>query len=52
MIYKMPKNAGYSNSSTDWHKLSLIFTEENYGIKLLYDKIYSVHADCALVILQ
>ena len=31
--YNIPKNDRYSNSSTDWTLVSLIFTEENYGKK-------------------
>ena len=34
-----------SDSSTDWTKLNLNFTVENYGIKLLYDEIDTAHAD-------
>ena len=30
--YNIPKNDRYSDSSTQWTKLSLNFTEENYGI--------------------
>ena len=43
--YNIPKNDQYSNSSTQWTKLSLNFTEENYGIKLIYDQIDTPHAD-------
>ena len=43
--YNIPKNDRYSNSSTQWTKLSLNFTVENYGIKLIYDEIYTPHAD-------
>ena len=32
--YTIPKNDQYSDTSTDWTKLSLNFTAENYGIKL------------------
>ena len=37
--YNISKIDRYSNSSTDWTKLGLNFTEENYGIKLIYDEI-------------
>ena len=43
--YNLPKNDRYSDSSTQWTKLSLNFTEENYGIKLIYDQIDTPHAD-------
>ena len=41
----MPKNGGYSISSTDWTKLSLKSTEENNGNKLKYDEIDNAPAD-------
>ena len=43
--YTIGKNEGYSNNSTDWTLLNLDFTVENYGIKLIYDKIDTAHAD-------
>ena len=43
--YKIPKNDRYSDSSSAWTKLSLGFTEEKYGIKLIYDEISTPHAD-------
>ena len=43
--YTINKNEGYSNNSTDWTLLNLDFTVENYGIKLIYDKIDTAHAD-------
>ena len=43
--YNIPKNDQYSDSSTDWSKLSLNFTVENYGIRLIYDEIDTAHAD-------
>ena len=43
--YNKPKNDRYSNNSTQWTKLSLIFSVENYGIKILYDEIDSAHGD-------
>ena len=39
------ENTQYSNSSTEWILLSLDFTEENYGIRLIYDRIQTAHAD-------
>ena len=43
--YTIPKNDRYSNSSTQWTLVNLNFTEENYGIKLIYDQIDTPHAD-------
>ena len=43
--YNIPKNDRYSDSSTQWTKLCLNFTQENYGIKLLYNEIDTPHAD-------
>ena len=42
--YNIPKNDRYSGS-TQWTKLSLNFTVEIYGIKLIYDEIDTAHAD-------
>ena len=43
--YNIPKKDRYSDSSTQWTKLSLNFTVENYGIRLVYDQIDTPHAD-------
>ena len=43
--YNIPKNDRYSDSSTQWTKLSLNVTEENYGNKLIFDEIDSAHSD-------
>ena len=43
--YNIPKNDRYSDSSTQWTKLGLNFTEENYGNKLIFDEIDSAHSD-------
>ena len=43
--YTIEKNTQYSDTSTEWKLLSLDFTEENYGIRLIYDRINSAHAD-------
>ena len=43
--YNIPKNDRYSDTSTEWTLVSLIFTVENYGIKLIYDQIDTAHAD-------
>ena len=43
--YNIPKNDRYSDTSFQWTKLSLNFTEENYGIKIISDEIDTAHAD-------
>ena len=43
--YTIAKNEGYSTSSTEWTLLNLDFTKKNFGIKLIYDKIDTSHAD-------
>ena len=43
--YNIPTTDRYSDSSTDWTKLALNFTEDIYGIKLIYDEIDTPHAD-------
>ena len=44
-VYTIDKNTQYSDNSTDWTLLNLDFTQENYGIKLIYDEIDGAHAD-------
>ena len=43
--YTIEKNSQFSDSSSEWRLLSLDFTEENYGIRLIYDRIDTAHAD-------
>ena len=43
--YSIAKNDDHSDNSTDWTLLSLDFTVENYGIKLIYDQLDTPHAD-------
>ena len=43
--YNIPKHDRYSDSSTDWTLVNLNFTEEVFGIKLLFDEIDSAHSD-------
>ena len=38
--YNIPKN-DYYTSQSEWKIVNLNFTEENYGIKLVYDEITS-----------
>ena len=46
--YNIAKNDRYSDSSTDWTLVSLNFTVQNYGIRLVYDQIDTPHADMCL----
>ena len=41
----IPKNDRYSDTSTEWTRVNLNFTQENYGNKLIYDQIDTPHAD-------
>ena len=43
--YNITKIDRYSDTSTEWTLVSLNFTVENYGIKLIYDQIDTPHAD-------
>ena len=43
--YTIEKNTQYSVSSTEWTLLTLDFANENYGIRLVYDRIDTAHAD-------
>ena len=43
--YTIAENSQYSDSSTDWSLINLDITVENYGIRLVYDRIQSAHAD-------
>ena len=43
--YNLPKNDRYGNSPTDWTSVSLNFTVEIYGIKVIYDWIDSALVD-------
>ena len=47
--YTKPKNNQNSDTSTDWTLLNLDFTEENYGIRLVYDQIDTPHADMCFI---
>ena len=43
--YIIQENTQYSNTSTEWTLLSMDFTKENYGIRLVYDRIKTAHCD-------
>ena len=44
-VYTFAKHTQYSDSSTEWTLLTLDFTQENYGIKIIYDQLDTAHAD-------
>ena len=44
-IYNMNKNSQYSNGSTVWHLFHVDITQENYGVKFIYDQIPRPHAN-------
>ena len=43
--YNTTRNDRYSDTSTDWTLVSLNFTVENYGNRIIYDQIDTAHAD-------
>ena len=43
--YTIAKNSQYSTTSNEWKLISLDFTIEIYGVKLIYDQIATPHAD-------
>ena len=43
--FNIPKNSQFSTLSSDWIILNLNITDENYGVKFIYDQIDSAHAD-------
>ena len=43
--YTIAKHTQFSDNSTDWTLLNLDFTQQNCGIKLIYDQIDTTHAD-------
>ena len=47
--YNIVKKDRYSDSSTQWKKLSLNFTVEKNGIRLIYDQIDTPHADMCFI---
>ena len=49
--YNITKNDRHSDSSTQWTKLSLNFTEKKYGIKFVFDEIDTPHADMCFSII-
>ena len=43
--FNIPKNTQFSTLSSDCIILNLNITEENYGVKFIYDQIDSAHGD-------
>ena len=43
-IYNIPKNIQFSNGSTQLHLFDMDITQENYGIKFIYDQIPTAHS--------
>ena len=43
--YTIAKNDQYSDSDSEWTLLNINFTVENYGKKLIYDRIDTADAD-------
>ena len=46
--FTIEKISQFSNSSTEWSYLNLDFTRKNYGIRFLFDRISSPHADMSI----
>ena len=44
-IYNINKNSQYSNGSTVWPLFDLDITQENYGVKYIYDQRPTAHSD-------
>ena len=44
-IYNLIKNSQYINGSTVWPLFDLDITQENYGVKFIYDQIPTAHSD-------
>ena len=46
--FNIPEKDRYSELSTSWTLVSLIFNVKNYGIKLIYGEIDATHRDMSL----
>ena len=44
-VYTIDEHTQFNDNSTDWSLLNFNFTQENYGMKLIYDQIDTPHAD-------
>ena len=49
--YNLPKN-DYCTNQSEWKLVNLNFTEENYGIKLIYDEVSTPTLICVFQTLQ
>ena len=49
--FNIAKIDQFSNAATDWIILNLNITDENYGVKFVYDQIDSAHADMCFSII-
>ena len=43
--YTIAGNSQYSNSSAEWTLINLNFFVENFGVKFVYDRMDTAHAD-------
>ena len=44
-IYNINKNSEFSNGSSVWHLFDVDITQDNYGVKFIYDQTPSPHSD-------
>ena len=49
--HNISKNGRFSDTSTEWTLVSLNFTVEIYGIKLIYDQIDTAHTEMCFSII-
>ena len=47
-IFTIEKNTQFSTESTEWTNLNLDITKEIYGIRMIFDRIDSAHADMGI----
>ena len=50
--FHMSKNSNYSTSPQIWSLLNLDITEQNYGIRPVYDKKDTAHADMCFSVIS
>ena len=46
--YTIEKNTQFSTESTEWTDLNLDITQQNYGLRMIFDRIDSAHADMCI----
>ena len=44
-VFNVPKNNQFSNGSTQWHLFDLDISQDNNGVKFIYDQITTAHSD-------